>query len=273
MGDEGRDGKRMSVGEHLIELRSRIIVCLIATALGMLVGYVFCPDVFFPIVRAPLDAMEGNEAANPFVVHTPLLDRLGQHVPDASQRKLHMLSLQEGFIIQLKLALVVGIILALPVIVYEIWAFVAAGLYAHERQWVLLYGPASFLLFLSGVAVAYFVVLPLAVVVLLNQGRALGLDAALRVSEYVPFVMWLLLGFGIVFQMPLVVVFLTRLGIVTPRALSRSRRYALMAIVVLSAVLTPQDPFTLLAMAVPLALLYEVSILLSWLVRRRRSEG
>ena len=173
-------------------------------------------------------------------------------------------------VMRLKVSLIIGILLALPIIVYEIWAFVSSGLYEHERRYVLIYGPASFLLFVLGAALAYFVVLPLGVVVLLAQGEAIGLKWILTINEYAPFVMWLLLGFGIIFQMPLVVLFLTKLGILGPEKLRKSRRYAILIMFVVAAFITPPDPFTQVAMAIPMIALYEASILLSRMAVRKR---
>lgn len=276
------DEKRMLVSEHIKELRSRVIICLVAVLMCMIVAYFYCPDVFYPIIRAPLDAVQGNAGDNPFVLKTPLLEMLVRSRQDnASQpgergagpvTRLHYLSLTVPFVIRLKVSLVVGIILALPVLVYEIWAFVSTGLHDNERRHVLWYAPASFVLFLAGAGLAYFIVLPVGVAFLLKQGDAFGLRAVLTINEYAPLVMWLLLGFGIIFQTPLVVLFLTRVGLVGPDALARSRRVAILVVFIIAALLTPPDPFTQIAMAIPLIGLYEFSILLSrFAVRKRKA--
>lgn len=269
--------KRMSISGHLVELRSRLLVCIVATLLMMIIAYIFYPDVFYPMICAPLDAVQGAEATNPFVLKTPLLTALtkyhrsssgGSSSPSATS--LHYQSLMVPIVMRLKVSLIIGILLALPIILYEIWAFISSGLYGHERRYVLIYGPASFVLFLLGASLAYFIVLPLGVVVLLAQGEAIGLKAILTINEYAPFVMWLLLGFGIIFQMPLVVLFLTKLGIVGPEKLAKSRRYAILIMFVVAALITPPDPFTQIAMAIPMIALYEVSILLSRMAVRKR---
>jgi len=270
------DENRMSISAHLVELRSRLIVCLIAMFLGMIVAYVFFPDVFYPIIRAPLDAIKGEAAGNPFVLKTPLIDLLTKYAPPSPQKEgygaaaqLHYQSLTTPFRARLKVSLVIGIILALPVIAYEIWAFVLAGLYERERRFVRVYGPASFLLFVTGAALAYFVVLPVGIVFLLRQGDALVLTPVLMVNDFLPLVLWLLLGFGLIFQMPIVLLFLTKIGVVEPRTLAKSRRVAIVAAFLVAAVLTPPDPFTQIAMAIPLVALYEFSLLLSRLSGRR----
>ncbi len=262
--------KRMPLSQHLAELRSRLILCILATLVTTVVAYMYCPDVFFPILRAPLDALRGRASGNPFALETPIIRLLGEYGLDESQTKLHMLSLTEAFIMRLKVALVVGIILALPVIVHEVWAFVAAGLYEHEKKYARAYAPFSFLLFLGGAALAYFIVLPVGTAFLLWQGKELGLEPVLRLKEYVPFVLWVLLGFGLVFQMPLVILLLTKIGVVGPAALRRARPYAILAIFIVAAVLTPPDAFTQIAMAIPMMGLYELSILLSHAAARKR---
>jgi len=258
----------MPLADHLVELRTRLIVCIAAALLGMIVAYVFYDDVFYPIIRAPLDVAQGNETGNPFVVRTPLLKLLGGgsaagEGEAAPVIMLNYTSVTVPLMVRLKVSLVVGMLLALPVIAYEIWMFVSSGLYEHERRLVAVFGPASFALFFVGVAVAYFGVLPIGVAFLIKEGNAIGLKPILTVNEYAPFVMWLLLGFGLIFQTPLVILFLTRIGLVNPQMLGRSRRYAILAVFIIAAVLTPPDVFTQIAMATPMIALYELSIFLS----------
>lgn len=261
--------QRMPLSQHLAELRSRLILCILATVAMTIVAYVYCPDVFFPVLRAPLDALRGSASGNPFVLDTPIIGLLGEYRLEESETRLHVLSVTEAFIMRLKVSCVVGIILALPIIVYEVWAFVAAGLYENEKKWVRRYAPLSLLLFLCGAALAYFVVLPVGTAFLLWQGKELGLAPLLRLKDYVPFVLWLMLGFGVVFQMPLVILFLTKIGVVGPAALRRARPYAILAIFVVAAVLTPPDAFTQIAMAIPMMGLYELSILLSRMAAKK----
>jgi len=243
----------------------------------MIIAYIFYPDVFYPMICAPLDAVQGEETTNPFVLKTPLLTALTKYHRSSSGESsgpsvasLHSQSLMVPIVMRLKVSLIIGVLLALPVILYEIWAFVSSGLYKHERRYVLVYGPASFFLFVLGAALSYFVVLPFGVVVLLAQGEAIGLKWILTINEYAPFVMWLLLGFGIIFQMPLVVLFLTKLGILGPEKLRKSRRYAILIMFIVAAISPPPDPFTQVAMAIPMLALYEASSLLSRMAVRKR---
>jgi sec-independent protein translocase protein TatC len=177
----------------------------------------------------------------------------------------------EGFMIYLKASLVVGIILSSPFAFYFIWSFIAAGLYPHEKRYVYVFAPFSLALFLSGAALAYFFVFGPVLNFLFDFNRSLGLEPDLRISEWLSFVLLLPLGFGVSFQLPLVMLFLERLGILTVQAYLAKWRIAVMVIVVLSAVLTPADPVSVWFMLVPLLCLYFGGILLcKWMPRARR---
>jgi sec-independent protein translocase protein TatC len=172
------------------------------------------------------------------------------------------LSAQEAFGIYVKAALLVGVVLASPWIFYQLWTFVAAGLYAHERRWVWTFLPVSIGLFLAGVFLAFFFVFDFVLDYLLAFNSWLGLDPDPRISEWLSFVLILPIGFGIGFQLPLVMLFLERIGIVDAGTYAKQWRGALLAIAVVSAVLTPADPYSLLFLAAPLSLLYFGGILL-----------
>lgn len=166
------------------------------------------------------------------------------------------LSAQEAFGIYIKAALLVGVVLSSPWVFYQLWTFVAAGLYPHEKRWVRLFLPISIGLFLAGVSLAFFFVFDFVLDYLLDFNRWLGLDPDPRISEWLSFVLILPIGFGIGFQLPLVMLFLERIGIVEVEAYTSQWRLAVIAIFVVSAILTPADPYSLLFLAVPLCLLY-----------------
>ncbi|MFM7108594.1 MAG: twin-arginine translocase subunit TatC [Planctomycetaceae bacterium] len=172
------------------------------------------------------------------------------------------LSAQEAFGIYVKAALLVGVVLASPWIFYQLWTFVAAGLYSHERRWVWTFLPASIGLFLAGVLLAFFFVFDFVLDYLLAFNAWLGLDPDPRISEWMSFVLILPIGFGIGFQLPLVMLFLERIGVVEAETYAKQWRAAVLVIVLVSAVLTPADPYSLLFLAVPLSLLYFGGILL-----------
>jgi len=236
--------------EHLEELRWRILWSLLAVAVGAVVGFIL---VYYFDVMALL-------------VH-PL--RVAYDDPDF---RLINLSPADPFFITLKLGIVVGVILAFPIVVYQIWAFLAPALEAHEKRAIV---PALYLglvLFLAGVALAYFVALPLTLVFFQNF-QADFLEQNLEVGKTLAFITKLLIGFGVIFELPVVVMILSALGLVTPEFLKSKRRHAIVLITVLASFLTPGDVVTLTVMLmVPLFFLYEFSIFLSRMIWRKKRE-
>jgi sec-independent protein translocase protein TatC len=166
------------------------------------------------------------------------------------------LSAQEDFGIYVKAALLTGVVLASPWIFYQLWIFVAAGLYPHEKRWVWLFLPVSLGLFFAGVALAFFFVFDFVLDYLLQFNEWLGLDPDPRISEWLGFVLILPIGFGLGFQLPLVMLFLERIGVFDAATYAAQWRIAVIVIFVVSAILTPADPYSLLFLAIPLCLLY-----------------
>ena len=178
--------------------------------------------------------------------------------PAAESDKLRPKSLnaQEPFFIWMKASVVAGIVISSPWVFYQIWVFVAAGLYPHERHYVYVFLPFSLGLFLAGALLAFFWVFQPVLKFLLEFNSWLGIETEPRISEWMDFALMLPLGFGISFQLPLVMLFLERIGVFTVKAYLEKWRIAIFVIVVLSAILTPADPNSLLLMAGPLVLLY-----------------
>lgn len=191
---------------------------------------------------------------------TPVL--LWHRVADDARIQSKSLSPHEGFMIYLKGSLLIGAILASPWVFYQIWSFVAAGLYPHEKRYVNVYLPFSVFLFLSGVAVAYFFVFGPVLGFLFQFNRLLGITPDLRISEWLGFVLMLPLGFGIAFQLPLVMLFLERIGVFTVKHYMSYWRVAILVIFVVAAIFTPPDPWSMSLLAVPLTFLYFGGILL-----------
>jgi sec-independent protein translocase protein TatC len=172
--------------------------------------------------------------------------------------------------IWLKAAFVTGLVISSPWIFYQLWIFVAAGLYPHEKKYVYLYLPFSSVLFLAGAAMAFFVVFRYVLNFLLGFNRAMSIDPDPRISEWLSFVLFLPLGFGIAFQLPLVMLFLHRIGIFSLEAYLEKWRIAVLVIFVISMILTPADPISMLLMACPLSGLYFLGIgLCKWMPRNR----
>jgi sec-independent protein translocase protein TatC len=184
------------------------------------------------------------------------------------------LRMEEPFVVYVKAALVLGIVLSSPFVFYFIWQFVAAGLYSHERRYVHVFLPFSLALFLAGAALAYFVAIHYVLKFMLWFYEMMAIDPDPRISDWLSFVMILPLGFGVSFQLPLVMLFLERIGIFTVATYKSHWRVSVLVIAFLSMILTPSDPQSMLLMAVPLTILYFGGILLcQWMPRRTTPFG
>jgi len=196
----------------------------------------------------------------------PLL--LWQPLAKDARVSITTLSAQEAFGIYIKAALLVGVVLSSPWIIYQLWTFVAAGLYPHEKRWVHRFLPISTGLFLAGVSLAFFFVFDFVLDYLLEFNEWLGLDPDPRISEWLGFVLILPIGFGLGFQLPLVMLFLERIGVFDAATYASQWRMAVVVIFVVSALLTPADPYSLLFLALPLCLLYFGGLMLCrWMPR------
>jgi sec-independent protein translocase protein TatC len=223
--------------EHLEELRQRLIVCILAVGIGFVVSYFFSDKLFLVLIR-------------------PLREALPK------ESHLIFTSLPEMFVTYLKVSLVTGIMLASPVIFYELWKFVAPGLYQNEKRLLVPFVLSSCVLFLGGAVFGYFVVFPFGFRFFLGFSNEY-IKALPSVKQYFSFSMKLLIAFGIVFELPVITYFLTKIGLVTPQFLKNNRKYAVVIIFALAAIFTPPDVMTQFMMAVPLIVLYEVSIMIS----------
>ncbi len=212
--------------------------------------------------RRPFDTLSQDDLAPMFIWRS---------VEGDPRIQANALSPQEAFMIFVKGGLLVGVLLASPWIFYQIWSFVAAGLYHHERRFVHVFLPFSLVLFLAGVALAFFFVLTMVLRFLFKFNQWLGIGIEPRISEWLSFVLVLPLGFGIAFQLPLVMLFLERIGIFDVAAYLSKWRIAILVIFVLSMLLTPADPGSMMLMALPLTGLYFGGILLCRYMPRSRS--
>ncbi len=186
---------------------------------------------------------------------------------------LSSLKIEESFMVWMKAGLIVGAVLASPMIFYHLWSFVGAGLHSHERRYVYIYLPISIGLFISGVCLAFYVVMYYVLTFLLAFNGQLDVAVDLRLNYYISFVLLLPLGFGIAFQLPLVMLFVERIGLVSTKAFIDSWRIAVLIIAVVSMVLTPADPTSMIAMMVPLVILYFLGIAMCKYFPRGRGLG
>ncbi|WP_437231033.1 twin-arginine translocase subunit TatC [Planctomicrobium sp. SH661] len=198
----------------------------------------------------------------------PRMVNLTLHAPEFAQfqatveltRQAVTLNVQEAFMTYLKVSLVAAVILSSPWIFYQIWQFVAAGLYHHERKYVYVYGSMSLVLFLTGALFCYYAVFPFVLNFLLGFNSALKITPQIRLSEWISFAVVLPLMFGISFQLPLAMLFLERINIFQASVYREQRRMAILVIAILSSILTPADPMSMLLMMIPLIFLYELGI-------------
>ena len=220
---------------HLEELRTRLITCAMAIAVGFAVAYFFKEKIFQILTQPLMKIMQTGD-------------------------KLIFTGLPEAFFTYLKVALLTGIILAAPVLLYQFWLFIAPGLYKKERKLLIPIVFLSTIFFLGGAFFGYFIVFPFGFKFFLGFASD-SIRPMPSMKEYLTFATKLLLAFGVVFELPIVITFMARLGIVSVDFLKKNRKYALLLFFVFSAILTPPDVITQLMMAFPLMILYEISII------------
>lgn len=228
---------------HLNELRRRLTVAVLALVVGVALAFLFAPRIL-AFLAVPIGGLE----------------------------ELQAIELTEPIGVYMRVSLLAGAILAMPVIVYQVLAFITPGLLPHEKRGLLLALPFIFLFFLAGAAFAYYVMLPVAVPFLASFG---GIQGNFRISSYISFINRMILWVGVAFEMPLIIAVLARLGIITPQALRKGWRVAVVGIAILASVITPTvDPVNMAIVMLPLLALYLLSIVLAtWMYRQRAGGG
>ena len=252
------EGKKMPLLDHLIELRQRLLYAFIALFVAFLVCFFFAQQLFDFLAA-------------------PLADILLERDSDTRNPRLIFTDLTEVFFTHIKIAFFFGAFITCPIFLTQIWLFVAPGLYKHEKS---AFGPflaATPILFFLGGALVYYVIFPLAWQFFLTfesvgGAGSLPIELEAKVNEYLSLVMKLIFAFGLCFQLPVLMTLLAKVGLATSEGMARKRKYAIVGVFIVAAIFTPPDPLSQISLAIPIILLYEVSIYMAKLVERKRAK-
>lgn len=235
----------MSLGDHLEELRFRLIFALSGLAIGTIICLFFGTKIIAFIEKPYNDLLPGH----PLIALAPA----------------------DTFIGYMKVSLITGLIISSPWVFYQLWMFISAGLYKKERRYVKMAIPFSAALFIGGALFFLFVAAPISLMFFIKFGKLINVSPNWTFQNYISFITVLMLVFGIGFQTPIAIFFLNKTGLVSLRALRKSRKYALLGVFILAAIATPPDVISQVTLAIPLYLLFEAGIILSYFGNRRKS--
>ena len=240
-------GYTMSLGDHLEELRARLILAL----LGLAVALIVCLSFGRFIIS---------------FVEMPYIKAMGE------QARLQSIAPTDGFVSYMDISMIAAVVMASPWVFYQLWLFIAAGLYPHEKRYVYMAAPFSAALFITGALFFIFIIAPLTLrfLVMFNKS-VLGVTSNFTFKNYVSFVATMMLVFGLAFQTPIAIFFLNKTGLVSVQALCKARKYVFLAIVIIAAAATPgSDIVSLFALTIPMYLLFELGILLCYFANRKK---
>ena len=251
-----KDIKQASFVEHLTELRSRLIKSIIYLFIFFLICYLYSEEIYSFLLAPYSNAVRDDE----------------------SNRRMIFTAFQETFITYLKVSFFAAMFVASPIILTQIWKFIAPGLYKNEKKALLPYLIATPILFLLGGMLVYYLIMPLAIKFFLSfettsQVTNLPIQLEAKVNEYLSLIMRLIFAFGISFQLPVLLSLLARVGFVDSNYLRKRRKYVIVIIFAIAAVLTPPDPITQIGLGIPLLILYELSILSVQIIEKRKNNA
>ena len=240
---------------HLVELRQRLIYCFVSLFIIFAISYTFAENIYSFLVQPYANAVQS----------------------DIENRRLIFTALQEAFLTYLKVSFFVAIFLTSPVILMQIWKFIAPGLYKNEKKALLPYLLATPVLFLLGGLLVYYLVMPLAIKFFLSfetpsLSNSLPIQLEAKVNEYLSLIMKMIFAFGLSFQLPVILNLLAKIGVVDSKFLKDRRKYVIIIIFSFAALLTPPDPITQIGLAIPLLILYELSIFSVNIIEKKNKE-
>jgi sec-independent protein translocase protein TatC len=256
--DDSLDAQKMPLLDHLIELRQRLLYSALALIIAFLVCFYFAQDLFDFLVR-------------------PLADLLHARAATHGERRLIFTDLTEVFFTHIKIAFFFGAFGSCPIFLTQIWLFIAPGLYRNEKGAFAPFLIASPILFFLGGALVYYVIFPLAWKFFLSFETmggpgTLPIELEAKVNEYLSLVMKLIFAFGLCFQLPVLMTLLARVGLATSKGMAAKRKYAIVGVFLVAAIFTPPDPLSQISLALPILVLYEISILMAKLVEKKKAE-
>jgi sec-independent protein translocase protein TatC len=260
-GGANQDGEthKMPLLDHLIELRQRMLYSVVALFVAFIICFYFAQALFDFLVQPLADLLIAREGVR-------------------GARRLIFTDLTEVFFTHIKIAFFFGAFFSSPIFLTQLWLFVAPGLYKNEKTALAPFLVASPVLFFLGGALVYFVLFPLAWSFFLSfetmgGGGTLPIELEAKVAEYLSLVMKLIFAFGFCFQLPILMTLMARVGLATSKGMAEKRKYAIVGVFVVAAVITPPDPISQLSLAIPIIVLYEVSILMAKLVEKKKAEA